>query len=55
MRPTGNFSKEGHQWTPKGGLSQGLPSICVIRPDSKGPLHKVHDVIVIGAGYHIAS
>lgn len=45
-------SREGWQWTPKEGLSAGLPSIGVIEPSQQIPNSKdVFDVVVIGAGY----
>jgi hypothetical protein len=45
-------SRDGFQWTPETGLTQGVPSIGVISPSSNiastsGPW----DAIVVGAGY----
>ncbi|KAF7560410.1 hypothetical protein G7046_g3749 [Stylonectria norvegica] len=48
---TSNLSREGHQWTPKEGLQAGIPSLGVINPPSNRPSDKIHDVVVIGAGY----
>ena len=45
------FSREGHHWTPHGGLQNGLPSVGVIQPRSNRTSGKVHDVVIIGAGY----
>ncbi|KAJ3543614.1 hypothetical protein NM208_g3486 [Fusarium decemcellulare] len=45
------FSRDGHHWTPSGGLQAGLPSIGVIQPPSNKTTDKVHDVVIIGAGY----
>ncbi|KAH7145922.1 hypothetical protein B0J13DRAFT_331771 [Dactylonectria estremocensis] len=46
-----HFTSEGHQWTPQAGFLSGIPSIGVIKPASNRPSNKVHDVLVIGAGY----
>ncbi|KAF7547142.1 hypothetical protein G7Z17_g7944 [Cylindrodendrum hubeiense] len=46
-----NFTREGHQWTPQAGLQSGIPSIGVIKPAANRPSNKVHEVLVIGAGY----
>ncbi|RYP49805.1 hypothetical protein DL769_011040 [Monosporascus sp. CRB-8-3] len=51
MRPERHFSRDGHHWTQDGGLQEGLPTIGVIRPASNRVSHKVHDVVIIGAGY----
>ncbi|KAH6987990.1 hypothetical protein BKA56DRAFT_578103 [Ilyonectria sp. MPI-CAGE-AT-0026] len=46
-----HFTREGHQWTPRAGLQSGIPSIGVIKPSANRPSNKVHEVLVIGAGY----
>lgn len=51
MPPKPHLTREGHQWTPQSGLQSGIPSISVIRPLSNRSSSKVHDVIVLGAGY----
>lgn len=45
-------SSDGYHWTEHEGLSAGLPSPGVIKPESKiDPMKHAYDVIVIGAGY----
>ncbi|RYP09168.1 hypothetical protein DL764_001439 [Monosporascus ibericus] len=51
MRPERHSSRDGHHWTRDGGLQEGLPTIGVIRPASNWVSDKVHDVVIIGAGY----
>lgn len=46
-----HLTREGYQWTPSGGLQPQLPSIGVVKPSTNLSSEKVHDVIVIGAGY----
>ena len=45
------FSRDGHHWTPNGGLQAGLPSVGVIQPRSNRIPDKIFDIVVIGAGY----
>ncbi|CAM1507611.1 Fc.00g072520.m01.CDS01 [Cosmosporella sp. VM-42] len=51
MLQQGHITREGHQWTEQTGLESGIPSIGVISPPSNCSTVKVHDVVVIGAGY----
>lgn len=46
-------SRDGHQWTKDGGLTQGVPSIGVIQPPTRleSTSSDDFDVIVVGAGY----
>ncbi|KAJ5211248.1 Flavin amine oxidase [Penicillium cf. griseofulvum] len=45
-------SRDGFQWTPETGLSQGVPSIGVISPSTNICSSSAkYDVIVVGAGY----
>ncbi|KAL4898058.1 hypothetical protein BDV59DRAFT_190006 [Aspergillus ambiguus] len=45
-------SRDGFQWTPEKGLTQGIPSIGVISPSSNvTSTNQSWDVIVIGGGY----
>ena len=45
-------SRDGFQWTPETGLSQGVPSIGVISPPTNiSSSSAKYDVIVVGAGY----
>lgn len=51
MTFVGNISQEGYQWTPKEGLQAGIPSLGVVNPPSNEKSDKLHDVVVLGAGY----
>ena len=45
-------SSDGYHWTEHEGLTSGLPSLGVIKPESNiSSGQHVYDVIVIGAGY----
>lgn len=45
-------SRDGFQWTPESGLSQGVPSIGVISPATNiTSAAALWDVVIVGAGY----
>ena len=49
-----NRTREGYQWTTRGGLQPGVSTTAVVKPSSnldRGADTTVFDVIVIGAGY----
>lgn len=49
-----NLSHDGYKWTAKDGLTSGLPTYGVIKPEShirQQSNDRVWEVIVIGAGY----
>jgi monoamine oxidase len=49
---TNNSSRDGYQWTPKGGLQEGIPTVGAIKPTSNiQNTEKIYDAIIIGAGY----
>lgn len=51
MSSKAHFTRDGHLWTQATGLRSGLPSVGVIKPPSNRPSDRVHDVVVVGAGY----
>lgn len=48
-----NFSKDGFEWTPTNGFSEGVPTVGVVTPDSwnSSEPDEIYDVIVLGAGF----
>lgn len=44
-------SRDGYHWTQATGLTQGVPTIGLIRPSTHFTKNKRYDVIVVGGGY----
>jgi hypothetical protein len=51
---SGTKSQDGFSWTPSGGLSEGLPTIGLVKPPSyfaPESRNGIFDVTVVGSGY----